>query len=302
MSDDTAAGRDAAAREDAAVRREAKAYRQLGTAEGRAGGARGPAYGAGAAGRGPGGRRRPLRFGRLVAGAARDPRQGPPPAARAVPAVAGARRTRRGVRAGEREQAVSARATWTVPRTACSSPGPATARSSRECSAGDGRAARPNRPRSFRCIPHDAAIVLDTADVDAVVVDAAAGSPGGPVGVPGRSRHVRPRRRAARSAEIAAARGPAARPAGATGPRRPWPSLSWDAVPDAGTAPGRLAGMLRPAPGEPGTGPSTSSSVERSYRATTRPRVRRRRPQHDRRVGDLGPGHGPGRWPERAAR
>jgi hypothetical protein len=37
-------------------------------------------------------------------------------------------------------------------------------------------------------LPHDAALVLDTADVDLVIVDAAAGAPGGPwayLGVPG---------------------------------------------------------------------------------------------------------------------
>lgn len=94
--------------------------------------------------------------------------------------------------------------------------------------------------------PHDAAIVLQSADVDMVVVDAAAGEPGGPwayLGVPGmydRDLALHEIR------EIAAAR---ALPRVLWGPAPPatLASLTWDAVlPDPATAPARLAALLEP--------------------------------------------------------
>ncbi|MFD0685371.1 hypothetical protein [Actinomadura fibrosa] len=91
--------------------------------------------------------------------------------------------------------------------------------------------------------PHDAAIVLDTADVDMLVVDAAAGEPGGPwayLGVPG----MYDRDKALADArEIAAAR---SLPIVLWGEAPPatLANLSWDA---AVTAPGRLAELLTPA-------------------------------------------------------
>ncbi|NKZ07388.1 hypothetical protein [Actinomadura latina] len=95
--------------------------------------------------------------------------------------------------------------------------------------------------------PHDAAIVLDRADVDMLVVDAAAGEPGGPwayLGVPGmydRDLALHEIR------EIAAAR---RLPLVLWGQEPPatLASLRWDAVLAGGaTAPGRLADVLEPA-------------------------------------------------------
>ncbi|TDD82372.1 hypothetical protein [Actinomadura rubrisoli] len=91
--------------------------------------------------------------------------------------------------------------------------------------------------------PHDAAIVLDGADVDMVVVDAAAGEPGGPwayLGVPGmydRDRALNDIR------ELAAAR---SLPLVLWGEAPPatLACLHWDAT---ATTPGRLAELLAPA-------------------------------------------------------
>ena len=91
--------------------------------------------------------------------------------------------------------------------------------------------------------PHDAAIVLDGADVDMLVVDAAAGEPGGPwayLGVPGMyDRDLA----LAELRQIAAARG---LPLVLWGQAPPvtLASLPWDATV---TAPGRLAELLEPA-------------------------------------------------------
>lgn len=95
--------------------------------------------------------------------------------------------------------------------------------------------------------PHDAGIVLGSADVDAVVVDAAAGEPGRPwayLGVPGmydRDLALHEVR------EIAAAR---SLPLVLWGEAPPatLASLRWDAVlADAAAAPDRLAALLEPA-------------------------------------------------------
>ncbi|MFI0486315.1 hypothetical protein [Actinomadura sp. 9N215] len=95
--------------------------------------------------------------------------------------------------------------------------------------------------------PHDAATVLRSADVDAVVVDAAAGEPGGPwayLGVPGmydRDLALHELRRIAAARSLPRVLYGAAPPATLAG-------LTWDArLPDAATAPGRLAEILEPA-------------------------------------------------------
>lgn len=83
-------------------------------------------------------------------------------------------------------------------------------------------------------MPHDAALVLDTADVDLVVVDAAAGAPGGPwayLGVPG----VPDRERALLDLmTVARDRG---RPLVLLGAAPGLSGLAWDATLKAGTAP-----------------------------------------------------------------
>ncbi|MFG2089251.1 hypothetical protein [Spirillospora sp. NPDC048824] len=95
--------------------------------------------------------------------------------------------------------------------------------------------------------PHDAAIVLDRADVDMVVVDAAAGEPGGPwayLGVPGmydRDAALDGVRR------IAAARSLPLVLCGEAPPAT-LACLTWDAViADGATDPGRLARIVEPA-------------------------------------------------------
>jgi hypothetical protein len=81
-------------------------------------------------------------------------------------------------------------------------------------------------------MPHDAALVLDTTDVDLVVVDAAAGSPGGPwayLGVPG----VPDREHALMGLmEVARGRG---RPVVLLGSAPGLAGLAWDATLAAGT-------------------------------------------------------------------
>lgn len=82
-------------------------------------------------------------------------------------------------------------------------------------------------------LPHDAALVLDTADVDLVIVDAAAGAPGGPwayLGVPG----VPDRERALLSMmEVARGR---ERPVVLFGTSPGLAGLGWDATLKDGTA------------------------------------------------------------------
>jgi hypothetical protein len=82
-------------------------------------------------------------------------------------------------------------------------------------------------------MPHDAALVLDSADVDLVIVDAAAGAPGGPwayLGVPG----VPDRERALLGMlDVARGRG---RPAVLLGTSPGLAGLSWDASLPAGTS------------------------------------------------------------------
>ncbi|MGH3244262.1 MAG: hypothetical protein ACRDNL_28075 [Spirillospora sp.] len=92
--------------------------------------------------------------------------------------------------------------------------------------------------------PHDAVIALRSADVDLIVVDAAAGEPGGPwayLGVPGmydRDLALHEVRR------IAAARGLPLVLYGEAPPAT-LAALTWDArLPDAATAPARLAELL----------------------------------------------------------
>ncbi|QKG25104.1 hypothetical protein [Actinomadura verrucosospora] len=91
--------------------------------------------------------------------------------------------------------------------------------------------------------PHDAAIVLDTADVDLVLVDAAAGEPGGPwayLGVPGmydRDRALHDVRALARARSLPLVLWGEAPPATLA-------LLDWDAT---AATPGRLAGLADPA-------------------------------------------------------
>ncbi|MEU9016372.1 hypothetical protein [Actinomadura sp. NPDC048394] len=90
--------------------------------------------------------------------------------------------------------------------------------------------------------PHDATIVLDTADVDLVVVDAAAGEPGGPwayLGVPGmydRDRALHDVRELARARSLPLVLWGEAPPATLA-------LLDWDA---AVTSPNRLHDLLEP--------------------------------------------------------
>jgi hypothetical protein len=83
-------------------------------------------------------------------------------------------------------------------------------------------------------MPHDAALVLDTADVDLVIVDAAAGAPGGPwayLGVPG----VPDRERALLGLlEVARGRN---RPVALLGSSPGLAGLGWDATVKDGTPP-----------------------------------------------------------------
>jgi hypothetical protein len=90
-------------------------------------------------------------------------------------------------------------------------------------------------------MPHDAALLLDTADVDLVIVDAAAGAPGGPwayLGVPG----VPDRERALHGLlDVARGRG---RPAVLLGTSPGLAGLGWDATLKDGTPPVEaLAGL-----------------------------------------------------------
>ncbi|MCW2944792.1 MAG: hypothetical protein JWR24_1509 [Actinoallomurus sp.] len=90
-------------------------------------------------------------------------------------------------------------------------------------------------------MPHDAALVLDTADVDLVIVDAAAGAPGGPwayLGVPG----VPDRERALLGLlEVARGRN---RPVALLGTSPGLAGLGWDATVKDGTPPDEaLAGL-----------------------------------------------------------
>jgi hypothetical protein len=90
-------------------------------------------------------------------------------------------------------------------------------------------------------MPHDAALVLDTADVDLVVVDAAAGAPGGPwayLGVPGV-----PDREHALLGLLEVARG-RNRPVALLGSSPGLAGLGWDATVKDGTPPDEaLAGL-----------------------------------------------------------
>jgi hypothetical protein len=90
-------------------------------------------------------------------------------------------------------------------------------------------------------MPHDAALVLDTADVDLVVVDAAAGAPGGPwayLGVPGV-----PDREHALLGLLEVARG-RNRPVALLGTSPGLAGLGWDATVKDGTPPDEaLAGL-----------------------------------------------------------
>jgi hypothetical protein len=104
--------------------------------------------------------------------------------------------------------------------------------------------------------PHDAAIALEAADVDALVVDAAAGEPGGPwayLGVPGMydrdlALHEIRRIAAARSLPLVL---------WGEAPPATLASLHWDAT---ATAPAGLARLLDPAPPPDGAGDRASTS------------------------------------------
>jgi hypothetical protein len=82
-------------------------------------------------------------------------------------------------------------------------------------------------------LPHDAALVLDTADVDLVIVDAAAGAPGGPwaylgvPGVPDRERALHDLMQVARDRD---------RPVVLLGTAPGLAGLDWDATLEPGTA------------------------------------------------------------------
>jgi hypothetical protein len=98
-----------------------------------------------------------------------------------------------------------------------------------------GRAAAEELGRTAHVVPlmpHDAALILDTADVDLVIVDAAAGAPGGPwayLGVPG----VPDRERALLGLmDVARSRG---RPLVLLGSAPGLAGLGWDATLGAGT-------------------------------------------------------------------
>ncbi|WP_207938901.1 hypothetical protein [Actinomadura darangshiensis] len=107
--------------------------------------------------------------------------------------------------------------------------------------------------------PHDAAIALESADVDMLVVDAAAGEPGSPwayLGVPGMydrdlALHEIRRIAAARSLPLVL---------WGEAPPATLASLPWDAT---ATAPGRLAELLEPGrlPGGVGGRPLTRNAV-----------------------------------------
>ncbi|SNS46477.1 hypothetical protein [Actinomadura mexicana] len=108
--------------------------------------------------------------------------------------------------------------------------------------------------------PHDAAIALEAADVDALVVDAAAGEPGGPwayLGVPGMydrdlALHEIRRIAAARSLPLVL---------WGEAPPATLASLHWDAT---ATAPAGLARLLDPAPPDgPGDRAAPSTAVPR---------------------------------------
>jgi hypothetical protein len=90
--------------------------------------------------------------------------------------------------------------------------------------------------------PHDATIVLDTADVDMVVVDAAAGEPGGPwayLGVPG----MYDRDRALHDVRAIAAARSLPLVLWGEAPPATLALLDWDAT---ATTPGRLTDILEP--------------------------------------------------------
>jgi hypothetical protein len=108
-------------------------------------------------------------------------------------------------------------------------------------------AALAQHARVIRLYPHDAALVLDAADVDLVIVDAAAGAPGGPwayLGVPGvydRERTLLDVREVARVRNLPLALWGSAPPATLT-------RLGWDATVEPGSSPAAdlaaLAGRL----------------------------------------------------------
>jgi hypothetical protein len=99
--------------------------------------------------------------------------------------------------------------------------------------------------RVIRLYPHDAVLVLDSADVDVVIVDAAAGAPGGPwayLGVPGvydRERALLDVREVARVRNLPVALWGEAPPATLT-------RLGWDAaVVPSGSPAGDLAALAK---------------------------------------------------------
>ncbi|GAA4376321.1 hypothetical protein GCM10023088_34960 [Actinomadura verrucosospora] len=200
-----------------------------------------------------------VQFGRLVAGAARNPRRGKRLPRelyrlwrkRSAPVSAAARATGGGVqpdRVERPEDRLLVAGPCDVPIIAgVLAPGTA--------------AVLAGHARVVALYPHDAAIALETADVDALVVDAAAGEPGGPwayLGVPGMydrdlALHEIRRIAAARSLPLVL---------WGEAPPATLASLHWDAT---ATAPAGLVRLLDPAPSpDAGGGPAATSGATTS--------------------------------------
>jgi hypothetical protein len=195
-----------------------------------------------------------VQFGRLVAGAARNPRRGKrlPKELyrlwrkRSAPVSAAARAAAGGVqpdRVDRPEDRLLVAGPSDVPIIAgVLAPGTA--------------AVLAEHAKVVALYPHDAAIALEAADVDALVVDAAAGEPGGPwayLGVPGMydrdlALHEIRRIAAARSLPLVL---------WGEAPPATLASLHWDAT---ATAPAGLARLLDPAPPPDGAGDRASTS------------------------------------------
>ncbi|NDU75632.1 hypothetical protein GWI34_23840 [Actinomadura sp. DSM 109109] len=189
-----------------------------------------------------------VRFGRLVAGAARDPRRGrrlPRELyrlwrGRSAPVPAAAGRAAGGGVQPDRVERPEDRLLVAGP---CDVPVVAGVLAPGTAAVLDGHAA------VVALYPHDAAVALQSADVDALVVDAAAGEPGGPwayLGVPGMydrdlALHEIRRIAAARSLPLVL---------WGEAPPATLASLRWDAVV---TAPAELVRLLDPAPAPGGT-------------------------------------------------
>lgn len=197
-----------------------------------------------------------VQFGRLVAGAARDPKRGKRLPRelyrlwrkRSAPVSAAARAAAGGAqpdRVERPEDRLLVAGPSDVPVVAgVLAPGTA--------------AALAGHAKVVALYPHDAAIALEAADVDALVVDAAAGEPGGPwayLGVPGMydrdlALHEIRRIAAARSLPLVL---------WGEAPPATLASLHWDAT---ATTPAGLVRLLDPAPSpDRANGPAAASSA-----------------------------------------